>query len=229
MSIFEECAMETGNPKREVVGAVLHSPRLYDALVWLASRGRERRWRRRFLELSRLRSGESVLDVGCGTGTLAALAGKIVGPSGRVCGIDASPQMIARARAKAVRAGIEARFEIAAAQSLPFADSSFDVALGTLMLHHLGRAGRRELIAELRRVLRPGGRALIVDFTEPSAKRRGWGGHFRHRRRHGHVEATEVIGLLEGASFQRLESGVVCGTDMHFVLARSAVATRATG
>jgi len=87
-------------------GAILHSARLYDALVWFALRGRERQLRQRLLDLSGVRSGESVLDVGCGTGTLAILAKQIVGPSGTVCGVDASAEMLARARSKAVRAGV---------------------------------------------------------------------------------------------------------------------------
>src|SRR5215469_8307177 len=129
-------------------GSVLHSARLYDAFVWFALRGRERQLRRRLLDLSGIRPGESVLDVACGTGTLAVLAKEIVGRSGVVCGVDASPEMLARARSKAARAGAEVRFENGAAQALPFPGSSFDLALGTMMLHHLGRAARREFATE---------------------------------------------------------------------------------
>lgn len=209
--------MATENAIRRPLGAVLHSAVLYDAIVWLALRGREPQLRRRLLDLSGLRSGEAVLDVACGTGTLAILAKKTVGRSGLVCGIDASPEMLARARSKAARAGIEVRFENAAAQALPFADSSFDLALGTMMLHHLGRAARRELAAELHRVVRPGGRVLLVDFARPEPKRRGFAGHLRHR--HGHVDLAEIVGLLEGAGFELQESGSVGIKDLHFALA----------
>lgn len=202
------------------VGAVLHSPVLYDAALWLAFRGRERQFRRRVLELSGLRAGESVLDVGCGTGTLAILAKATVGRSGMVCGVDPSPEMVERACFKAVRAGVEIRFENAAAQALPFPDSSFDLALSTMMLHHLGSAARRELAAELRRVVRPDGRALIVDFAEAAAKRRGLKGHLRHR--HGHVDPTEIVGLLQDAGFHSVDSGAVGIKDMHFALGMSA-------
>jgi ubiquinone/menaquinone biosynthesis C-methylase UbiE len=201
------------------VDAVLHSATLYDAMVWLALRGRERKFRRKLLDLSGVRSGESVLDVGCGTGTLAILAKGIVGRSGVVCGVDASAEMLARARAKAARAGVEVRFENAAAQALPFADSSFDVALGTMMLHHLGRAARRELAAELRRVVKPGGRALLVDFGKSEAKSRGFVRYFRHR--HGHVDLPEIIALLEGAGFHPIASGAVGIKNLYFALARS--------
>jgi SAM-dependent methyltransferase len=141
-SIFEELAMarESAMPRLRPIGAVLHSAVFYDAIVWLALRGRERQLRQRLLDLCRLQSGEAVLDVACGTGTLAILAKKTVGRSGTVCGVDASPEMLARARSKAARAGVEIRFENAAAQALPFPDATFDLALGTMMLHHLGRS-----------------------------------------------------------------------------------------
>lgn len=201
------------------VGAVLHSAVLYDAIVWFALRGRERELRRRLLELSGLRAGESVLDVGCGTGTLAILAKETVGGSGLVCGVDASAEMLARARSKAARAGVEVRFENSAAQALPFADASFDLALGTMMLHHLGGAARRELATELRRVLKSGGRVLLADFARPQAKRRGFGGHFRHR--HGHVDPAEIVALLGDAGFHLIESGAVGIKNLHFALAVS--------
>ena len=71
------------------------SARYYDLLVWLLTLGRERAFRERLIELARLRPGEWVLDVGCGTGTLAIAAKRRVGPAGNVHGIDASPEMIA--------------------------------------------------------------------------------------------------------------------------------------
>ncbi|HEV2444246.1 MAG TPA: class I SAM-dependent methyltransferase [Steroidobacteraceae bacterium] len=209
--------MATENTMQHPPGAVLHSPMLYDAIVWLAMGGRERRLRRRLLDLSGLRPGESVIDVGCGTGTLAILAKKNTGEAGKVFGVDASPEMLARARSKAVRAGIDVSFELAAAQALPFADFSFDLALSTMMLHHLGRVARRELAAELRRVIRPGGRALVVDFARHAGKSGGWRAHFRHR--HGHVDPAEIVALLEGAGFRPVASGAVGIMNMHFALA----------
>lgn len=219
--------MTIENTMPRPVGAVLHSPVLYDAIVWLALRGRERRMRRRLLDLSQLRSGESVLDVGCGTGTLAILAKETVGQFGTVCAVDPSSEMLARARLKATRARAEVRFQNAAAQALPFSDSSFDVALGTIMLHHLGRSARHELAAELRRVVRPGGRVLLVDFARPAAKHTGIAAHFRHR--HGHVDLAEIVGLLEGAGFHAIESGAVGFKNMHFALARAPTAAEPAG
>src|SRR5581483_2587425 len=82
-------------------GIVLHSPLLYDLTVWLAFFGKEHRFREKVLQLARISRGESVLDVGCGTGTLAIAAKRRVGPAGSVCGVDASPEMLARAEKKA--------------------------------------------------------------------------------------------------------------------------------
>src|SRR5881394_1381795 len=107
-------------------GLVVHGAARYDLLIALLTLGRERRFRERLLEPARLEAGESVLDIGCGTGTLAIVAKRRVGPSAVVHGIDASPEMIARAKSKAARAGVDIAFEIASAQSLPFLDSRFD-------------------------------------------------------------------------------------------------------
>ena len=87
-------------------GAVMRSSaRFYDLMVWLLTFGRERAFRERLVELARVQLGESVLDVGCGTGSLAIAAKRRVGPTGIVHGIDASPEMIARATRKATKAG----------------------------------------------------------------------------------------------------------------------------
>src|SRR6185437_4158919 len=124
------------------IGAVLHSANRYDWIVWLRTLGRERALRERMLSLAQLERGDSVLDVGCGTGTLAMAAKRQVGPTGQVLGIDPSPEMLARARSKALRAGLEVKFDRATAQELPASAAHFDVVLSTLMFHHLPRKAR---------------------------------------------------------------------------------------
>jgi ubiquinone/menaquinone biosynthesis C-methylase UbiE len=200
-------------------GAVVHWPGRYDLLIWLLTFGRERRFRERLLEPARLRAGESVLDVGCGTGTLAIAAKRHVGSTGPVCGIDASPEMIERAIDKARKAGVEIAFETAFAQSLPFPDGRFDVALSTVMLHHLPRQAREECVAEIRRVLKPGGRLLVVDFAGASRRGKGPLVHF-HRR--GHVEPRALVDLVSGAGLQVVESGAVGRWDLYFVIGQNA-------
>ena len=143
---------------------VLHNPRAYDWLARLITLGGEGKFRRRTLDLAELQPGNAVLDVGCGTGTLLIEAAKRVGPNGSAHGIDASGQMIAYARRKAARQGVTAKFVEGSADDLPFPDASFDAVFCTLMLHHLPDAMQMATIMEIRRVLRPGGRMVIVDM-----------------------------------------------------------------
>ena len=199
-------------------GRVMHSSaRFYDLMVWVITLGRERPFRERLVELARLQPGESVLDVGCGTGTLAIAAKRRVGLQGQVHGIDASPEMIARATRKANKAGVDATFRNAVVEALPFPDGHFDVVLSTLMLHHLPRPTREQSAREIRRVLKPGGRVLAVDFGMPGRRHRGLLGHLHHPR--GHVALDSVIELLSAAGLTVVESGPVGFKDLHFTVA----------
>src|SRR5262249_54918913 len=117
-------------------GLILHRAAFYDFTVWLMTLGRERAFRENILRLIQLSRGEAVLDVGCGTGSLAIAAKQRVGPTGIVNAIDASPEMLARAEKKAMKSCAEVAFTKAAAQALPFPDSQFDAVLSTVMLHH---------------------------------------------------------------------------------------------
>lgn len=112
--------------------------------------------------------GEKVLDVGCGPGTVAILMAKKVAPNGEVVGIDASLDMIEAARRKVKGKDSLARFEPAAIEALPFPDDTFDLATSTFMLHHLPDDVQRQGLAEVRRVLKPGGRFIILDFSSES-------------------------------------------------------------
>ena len=200
-------------------GIVLHSAHYYDLLVRVLTLGREGALREKMIDLARLKPGETVLDAGCGTGTLAIAAKRRVGPNGTVYGIDLSPEMIARARNKAGKAGLEVDFRNASIEALPFPDAQFDVALSTLMLHHLPRKIRETGLREIRRVLKPDGRVLVVDFGQ-SERPKGLIGRLHHG--HGHVKPTEVAALLNSAGLNVLESGPVGFRDAHFALAVSA-------
>ena len=206
----------TATAPRTMGRVMRSSARFYDALVWLVTLGRERAFRERLIDLARLASGDSVLDVGCGTGTLAIAAKDRVGESGVVRGIDASPEMIARARRKAAKAGASVEFETAVAESLPIPDASFDVVLATLMLHHLPKATRHDCAREMHRVLRPGGRVLAVDFATSAGERRGLIGHLH---RHGHLTQARIAELLGDAGLTVAESGPVGIRDLHFTVA----------
>src|SRR5260370_24933651 len=114
-------------------GLVLHRAALYDFALWLLSLGRESAFREKVLRLAHLSPGEKVLDVGCGTGTLAIAAKQQVGPAGTVYGVDASPEMLARAGKKATKAGVEIVLKNALVEALPFPDAHFDAVLSTVM------------------------------------------------------------------------------------------------
>jgi ubiquinone/menaquinone biosynthesis C-methylase UbiE len=199
-------------------GIVIHRAFLYDVFVWLASLGRERTYREKALDLARLKSGESVLDIGCGTGTLAIAAKRRVGPAGSVNGVDASPEMLARAARKANKAGTEVAFKNGVVEALPFPDGQFDAVLSTVMLHHLGHKARQQCAREVRRVLKPGGRVLAVDFARPAEGRRGLLDHFHH---HGYVNLHDLVALLTDAGLNTVETGAVGIGDLLFVLAVS--------
>lgn len=206
-----------GNATPAKTGIILHRAAGYDLLVWIMTLGREQAFRESMLRFARLQPGETVLDVGCGTGSLAIAAKRQVGRAGKVYGLDASPEMIARAENKARKAGVDLKFQNALAQSLPFTNARFDVVLTTLMLHHLPRKARQELAHEVRRVLRPGGRVLAIDFGEASRNRKSFIDHFH--RRHGYAELQEVVALLSDAGMNVAESGPVGMRDLQFVLA----------
>jgi len=200
----------------KVSGLVLHAAARYDFLVWLKTWGRERAFREQMLSFARLRMGESVLDVGCGTGALTIEAKRQVGPLGMVCGIDASPEMIARAERKARRAGTDVTFMEGAAQAMPFPDAHFDVVVSTLVLHHLPRKGRQQCAAEMRRVVKPHGRVLVIDFASGGSHGQRLLAHFH---RHGGSKLGDIIALLSDAGLTIVESGVAGRSDMQFALA----------
>ena len=197
-------------------GRVIRWAAGYDLLVRLFFLGRERSFRDRLVRLARLEPGESVLDIGCGTGSLAIAAKHRVGPAGTVCGIDASPEMIGRARRKARKAQVDICFADAVAERMPFPDGHFDVVLSTMMLHHLPGAARKQCLRDTARVLKPGGRVLIVDFGgKPKV------GLLKHFHRHGRVALPEIVALLREAGLQIEESGALDKRGLNFVLARS--------
>lgn len=146
-------------------GDVIRWAAFYDALVTALTFGRARIFREAVLDLAQVSRGERVLDVGCGTGELALAAKRRAGAEGTVHGVDAGLEMVARAKQKAVRDGLDVTFDVVAAQALPFPDAAFDLVLCTLMMHHLPEDGRKEAIAEMRRVLKPGGRLLVADLA----------------------------------------------------------------
>jgi ubiquinone/menaquinone biosynthesis C-methylase UbiE len=137
---------------------------IYDPVVALTSR--EQGFKRRLLEHARIKDGESVLDLGCGTGTLA-VAIKHGRPKAKVSGLDADRASLVRARRKAKDAGVDIEFQRGLANELPYAARSFDTVVSTLFFHHLRDEAKADAAEEIRRVLRLGGRVLIADWGRP--------------------------------------------------------------
>ncbi len=107
--------------------------------------------------------GHDVLEVGCGTGNLALLAGRRH-PDARVVGLDPDPMALDLARRKAARRALPLQLDRGFATALPYPDASFDRVLSAFMLHHLEPAEKLPMLREVRRVLRPGGRLHLLDF-----------------------------------------------------------------
>jgi ubiquinone/menaquinone biosynthesis C-methylase UbiE len=189
---------------------------LYDVLARLLTWRQRLTLHERIAALAGLAPGERVLDVGCGTGSLALAAKALVGADGVVQGIDASSEMIERARNKARARGVSAEFVVASVEALPFPDCGLDVVFSTLMMHHLPRPVRRLCAEEMARVLRPGGRVVVADFQGSSHARGGWLGWLH---RHGAVGSDEIRELLTSTGFQIARSGEVGVADLHYALA----------
>jgi demethylmenaquinone methyltransferase/2-methoxy-6-polyprenyl-1,4-benzoquinol methylase len=139
----------------------------YDALNSVMTAGLHHRWRERAAARTELGPGGSALDICCGTGDLALELAKLVTPGGHVVGCDFSEPMLDLAREKASARGAEGvRFEWADALELPYDAERFDavsVGFGVRNLADLDRG-----LCEMARVLKPGGRAVILEITQPT-------------------------------------------------------------
>jgi demethylmenaquinone methyltransferase / 2-methoxy-6-polyprenyl-1,4-benzoquinol methylase len=138
---------------------------VYDLMNSAMSAGLHHQWRERAVDRAEVGPGSDALDLCCGTGDLTLALRRRIGPDGRVVGSDFSDQMLELAREKSGEQGLPAEFGWADALELPYGDSSFDavtIGFGARNLADLDKG-----LAEMARVLRPGGRVVILEITRP--------------------------------------------------------------
>ncbi|HEY5360094.1 MAG TPA: methyltransferase domain-containing protein [Streptosporangiaceae bacterium] len=185
-------------------GITLEHGHSYDLFATFFFGGRRNRVFSRLAVLSGARPGDRVLDVGCGTGYLARRLAAVVTPGGSVAGVDASSAMVERARQASSGA---CTFAVGVAERLDFGDGAFDVVTSSLMLHHLPPQLRGQALAEMHRVLPPGGRVLIAEFRPP---RSSIGRHLAAAVTTSEMQHTPVAALqpiLREAGFEPARSG----------------------
>jgi ubiquinone/menaquinone biosynthesis C-methylase UbiE len=191
-------------------------PRLYDLLLLVLTRGREQAYREHLLDLAEVVAGHCVLDIGCGTGTQAIAAWRRSQPGGSVVGVDISENMLAAARRKARRAGLDIAFHHADVAQLPFADDRFDVVTITTVMHMVPQCRRRLGLREASRVLRRGGRLLLIDYAGAPEER----GHWTARRGpHRLFDLHSLRAPLSEEGFEEIDCGPLDWLSLHFLRA----------
>ncbi len=150
-------------------GLVIAGLRRYNLFTSVFFLGRHRRLLAEFVTLSGARTGEHALDIGCGPGKLVRALGAATGPTGAAVGIDPSATAVADNSGRDRAA--HHRYVVGPAQSLPLSEAEFDVVTCTFVMHHIPESQRDAAIAEMWRVLRPGGRLLLADAS-PSRRMR---------------------------------------------------------
>jgi demethylmenaquinone methyltransferase/2-methoxy-6-polyprenyl-1,4-benzoquinol methylase len=148
----------------------------YDRANTVMSGGIHHLWRRRAVRWSEAGPGDRVLDCASGTGDLAIAFREAVKPGGEVIGTDFVPEMLEHARRKAP----EIEFRVADVTALPYPDASFDIASISFGIRNVGDPGKG--ISELARVVRPGGRVIVLEFGRPHS--RLFGALYAFYRRH---------------------------------------------
>jgi ubiquinone/menaquinone biosynthesis C-methylase UbiE len=177
----------------------------YDLTMALMTLGREKKLRQTTINLSRLKPGDKVLEIGCGTGTLTMAAKARVGPFGEAAGIDIAPEMVAVASRKAARKGVDISFREGSIAGIPYPDNHFDAVMCSFMIFHMPEEVREKGFTEIYRVLKPGGHLFILD-TEP---------------------VDRLVPVLQKKSFAEVETGKIKFMFMGLLYLRAKVEKRA--
>ena len=171
----------------------------YDPIVKLLGGDRARK---ALLDQASLRPGHRVLDIGCGTGTLAILIKRLY-PDVTVVGFDPDPKALARARHKAADARVSIQFDQGFGDELSYPERSFDRVFSSFMFHHLPADEKGKTLRAVRRVLGPGGEFHMMDFEGPEDGKHGFLGrllHSGHRLKDN--SENRVLTLMREAAFR---------------------------
>ena len=156
------------SPKEEQIKSLFNKiARQYDLLTSLLCFNRDKYWRRVAADAAKIAEGDQILDVCCGTGKLTLEIAKRLGANGLVTGLDFSAEMLSVARAKLNNSPYREQVALIEgnAMSLPFPEHSFDAATSAFSLRSVPDIA--QAISEMRRVVRPGGRVVVVDLAKP--------------------------------------------------------------
>lgn len=210
------------NAVAQTDGMVIHSwAKYYDLVGKILFLGKEQRQRKKILDFINIKPDEIVLDVGCGTGKLAIEASRSQSAAGKITGIDPSGNMIALAKQKAQEAGVQADFQVGVMEKMEFPDNTFDTAVSTLQIHHLPDDLKQAGMKEVYRVLKPGGRFVIIDL-EPRI-------FSLATLLHGHLSAQarppitiQYTDYMNFAGFQDIQSGDTDVRSLVYIIGKKA-------
>lgn len=176
----------------------------YDSYMKKITLGREDALRRMTVNLAQVKPGDSVLEIGCATGSLTLAAKRQAGSAGQVYGIDIIPGMIEVSRKKAEQASLDITFQEGNIQDIPFEDEKFDVVMCSFMIFHMSEQVRNRGIREIFRVLKPGGSLMVLDLALPPQPVSRWimklflGFMLKH-------DLKELQPVLESSGFSEIE------------------------
>jgi ubiquinone/menaquinone biosynthesis C-methylase UbiE len=179
---------------------------LYDPFLWLLGADKAKQ---PLIEQAEIKGGLRVLDIGCGTGSMAILI-KRMHPTAKVVGIDPDPAALSVAERKAKRAGFSVEFDRGFADHMPYADASFERVFSSFMFHHLGSDEKTATLNEIRRVLKPGGSLHLLDFVRAHGSHSGIKEHGQLVHRRGTV-AERIEGRMTSLMG---EAGLVDATEL---------------
>ena len=176
----------------------------YDSYMKKITLGRENALREMTVNLAQVKPGDSVLEIGCGTGTLTLAAKRQAGPQGKAFGIDIIPGMIELSQKKATQAKLDVAFQLGSIEGIPFPAEQFDVVICSFMIFHMSEKVREKGISEIYRVLKPQGKLMILDLALPAhpvsrAIAKTFLGFMLNH------DLKELIPLMEAAGFTEIE------------------------